>query len=248
MRFDLRRFAVVASTMDVARGLADAGAPEGLCVVADAQTAGRGRLGRSWFSPPGAALYMSLVLRPTFLPAIRGGWLSMLAALAVRDAAAAILDGGGCTTTDLTLKWPNDVLLGGRKLAGILIESAVAGDALERVIVGVGLNINSRFDEAPEEVRLRATSLREAVGHALDLDQALASVLATFEARYEALRATLASPRPEYARHLVTLGTRIRLTRGTDVIDGTAVGVTDDGALRVETAGGPVDVSFGDVG
>lgn len=172
----------------------------------------------------------------------------MLAALAVRDGAAAILVAAGRTTTDLNLKWPNDAQLGGRKLAGILIESAFSRDALERVIVGVGLNVNTRFDQAPEDLRLRATSLREAVGQTLDLEQTLAAVLAAIAARYEALRATLASPQPEYARHLATLGTHVRLTRGTEVIEGQAVGVTDDGALRLETADGPVDVSFGDVG
>lgn len=172
----------------------------------------------------------------------------MLSALAVWDGAAAILAAAGRTTAELNLKWPNDAQLGGRKLAGILIESAFAGEALEWIIVGVGLNVNTRFDEAPEEVRLRATSLREAVGHALDLEHALAAVLAAFEARYEAMRATPASPRQEYARHLATLGTRVRLTRGTDVIEGQAIAVTDDGALRLATADGPVEVSFGDVG
>lgn len=171
----------------------------------------------------------------------------MLSALAVRDGAAAILEAAACPTADLTLKWPNDVLLGGRKLAGILIESAFAGDTLERVIIGVGLNVNTRFDEAPDALRQRATSLRE-VGPALDLDQALAAVLAAFEARYAALSATRANPQPEYARHLATLGTRVRVTRGTDVIEGQAFGLTDEGALRIETASGPVDVSFGDVG
>ncbi len=233
--------------MDAARALAIAGAEEGVCVIADTQTAGRGRLGRTWYSPPGAALYASLLLRPNFLPTARGGWLSMLAALAVRDGAAAILDTAGRPATDLKLKWPNDALLDGRKLAGILIESAVAEDALEWVIVGVGLNVNTRFDEAPEDVRLRATSLREAVGHALDLDQALAAVLLAFEARYEALRKRPASPQPEYARHLATLGARVRVRRGSGMIEGRAFGVTDDGALQVETSAGPVDVAFGDV-
>ena len=233
--------------MDAARALATAGAKEGVCVIADTQTAGRGRLGRTWYSPPGAALYASLVFRPTFLPTARGGWLSMLAALAVRDGAAAILDTAGRPATDLKLKWPNDTLLDGRKLAGILIESAFAGDGLEWVIVGVGLNVNTRFDEAPEDVRLRATSLRETVGHALDLDQALAAVLAAFEARYEALHVTRVTPQPEYARHLATLGTRVRVTRRSGVIEGQAFGVTDDGALQVETSAGPVNVAFGDV-
>jgi BirA family biotin operon repressor/biotin-[acetyl-CoA-carboxylase] ligase len=247
VRFDLRRFDAVASTMDAARALADAGAPEGLCVVARTQTAGRGRLGRSWYSPPGAALYVSLVLRPTFLAAARGGWLSMLAALAVRDGAAAILAAAARTTSELSLKWPNDVLLSGRKLSGILIESTLAGDRLDRVIVGIGLNVNTRFDEAPEDVRSRAISLREAVGHALDLDHALAAVLEAFEARYEALRTDMASPQPEYARHLATLGARVRVLRGSDVIEGWAFGLTEDGGLRLETAAGPVDVTFGDV-
>jgi BirA family biotin operon repressor/biotin-[acetyl-CoA-carboxylase] ligase len=247
VRFDLRRFDAVASTMDAARALSDAGAPEGVCVVAGTQTAGRGRLGRTWYSPPNTALYFSLLLRPDFVPLARAGWLSMLAALAVRDGAAAILTAAGGRAPDLALKWPNDVLLGGRKLAGILIESTWAGEMLERVIIGVGLNVNTRFDQAPEEVRRRAISLGEAVGRTLDLDHALSAVLTAFDARYTALSARMASPQPEYARHLATLGARVRVARGSEQIEGLAFAVTEDGALRVDTASGLIDVSFGDV-
>ena len=232
--------------MDVARALGEAGAAEGLCVVADEQTAGRGRLGRAWYSPRGSALYASLLLRPE-LPAARGGWLSMLAALAVHDGVSALLRAAGFAPAPLTLKWPNDVLWSGRKVAGILMESTLAGEALERVIIGVGLNVNTVFDEAPGDVRARAISLREVVGREIARDQALAAVLAGFETRYAAFRASPASPRDEYARRLSTLGTRVRIARGHETIVGDAVWVDEDGSLRAQTDAGIGSVAFGDV-
>ncbi len=228
--------------MDVARALAAAGASEGLCVVAETQTAGRGRLGRAWYSPPGAALYFSLLLRPA-LPATQAGWLSMLAALAVLDGAAEILGPTGA----LALKWPNDVLLSGRKLAGILIETALSGPVLEHVIVGVGLNVNTRFDGAPEDVRARAISLRDASGRDLDVGAALETMLRAFDMRYAALMADPASPAAEYAAWLVTLGQRVTLTAGDEVLEGLASGVREDGALWVETDSGRRAAAFGDV-
>ena len=121
------------------------GAPEGTVLVAEAQTSGRGRMGRAWVSRPGAALTFSALLRPVVVPPARRGWIPLLAGVAIASAVAA------AAGLDARLKWPNDVLVGGRKLAGILAEQAAGA-----VVVGVGLNVSARRDELPIET---ATSL-----------------------------------------------------------------------------------------
>jgi BirA family biotin operon repressor/biotin-[acetyl-CoA-carboxylase] ligase len=251
MRFDVRRFPSVTSTMDVCRTFAERGACEGLVVLADEQTAGRGRAGRAWYSPPGQSLYLSILLRPNLHPR-QIGWLTMLGALAVceisRETSStqeadshsrfSILDSG------FKLKWPNDVLLNGKKVAGVLVESSFIGDRLDYVVLGIGLNVNTRFDDAPEEVKLRATSLREALGHEVDREAVLDRLLAAFGARYAMLPA---SPLADYARRLDTLGKRVRLRAGSEIVEGEALRVEDDGALVVMTYGGERIVTFGDV-
>lgn len=239
MRWDLRRHAALASTMDECRALAERGEPEGVVVVADAQTAGRGRAGRAWYSPPGQALYASALLRPALRPE-QVGWLTMIAALVVIDCVSDSV----APDAALGIKWPNDVMLGGRKLAGVLVEAAWAGDQLDFAVLGIGLNVNTRFDDAPDEVRARATSLREVLGREVDREGVLNRLVAALQVRYAALPA---SPVAEYARALATLGTRVRLDLGAELIEGDAVRVEADGALVVATATGERIVRFGDV-
>lgn len=239
MRFDIRRFPSVTSTMDVCRAYAEQGAGEGLAILADAQTAGRGRAGRVWYSPLGQSLYLSILLRPN-LPPRRIGWLTMLGALAVADAISQF----SILNSQLRLKWPNDVLLNGRKVAGVLVESSLTGDRLDYAVLGIGLNVNTGFDDAPEEVQLRATSLREALGHEVDREAVLERLLAAFDARYAMLPA---SPLADYARRLDTLGRRVRLQVGAESVEGDALRVEEDGALVVMTHQGERIVAFGDV-
>lgn len=239
MQFDVRRFPVVTSTMDVARDLAEQGAPEGLVVVADEQTAGRGRVGRAWYSPPGQSLYLSLLLRPALHPR-RISWLTMIGALTILDCISQF----SIPNSQLSIKWFNDVLLNGRKLAGVLVEASFVADRLDYAILGIGLNVNTRFADAPEEVRRRATSLREAFGREFDRDVALDRLLAAFGARYGRLPA---SPLADYIGHLETLGRPVRLCAGDEIIEGTAVRVEEDGALVVMTAAGERVVTFGEV-
>jgi BirA family biotin operon repressor/biotin-[acetyl-CoA-carboxylase] ligase len=239
VQFDLRRFPVVTSTMDVGRELAEQGAPEGLVVVADEQRAGRGRAGRAWYSPPGQSLYLSLLLRPA-LGARQIGWLTMIGALAVLDGLAHL----SSLDARLSLKWFNDVLLNGRKLAGVLVEASFVADRLDYAILGIGLNVNTCFADAPEEVRQRATSLRQAFGREFDRDDVLARLLAAFGARYQRLPA---SPLADYIGHLETLGRPVRLCAGHEIIEGAAVRVQEDGALVVMTAAGERVAAFGEV-
>lgn len=238
MRVNVRRYRSVTSTMDVCRAFAEQGADEGLVVLADEQTAGRGRVGRTWYSPPGQSLYLSILLRPDLHPR-QIGWLTMLGALAVTDAIAQF----STLNSQFKLKWPNDVLLNGRKVAGVLVESSLTGDRLDYAVLGIGLNVNTRFDDAPEEVKLCATSLRETLEQEVDRQAVLDRLLAAFSVRYATLPA---SPVADYARQLDTLGRHVRLRAG-DEVEGDAVRVEDDGALVVMTAAGERIVTFGDV-
>src|SRR3972149_8290394 len=129
------------STRDVARAEAEGGAPEGTAVLAEEQTAGRGRLGRSWVSPAGTNLYLTLVIRPT-LERLRS--LSIVAPLAVAQAVEETVALAPC------IKWPNDVLVGGRKLAGVLIDTELSGRSVQDSLVGIGVNVNLDVAQAPE--------------------------------------------------------------------------------------------------
>jgi BirA family transcriptional regulator, biotin operon repressor / biotin---[acetyl-CoA-carboxylase] ligase len=229
----------------LARAAADPGSPEGQVLVAEEQTAGRGRLGRSWSSVPGASLTFSVLLRPDAVPAARRGWLTLLTGVAVASAVRSV----GCV--DAVLKWPNDVLAGDRKLAGILAEQSPAGSA---VVVGTGLNVAA----APGELQvsaagLAATSLR-AEGATASRDDLLLGILDQLERWYVAFRT---DPDPErsglrdaYRSLSGTLGrtVRVELPAGR-VVTGVARDIDAEGRLLV--ADGPGDpgtpVSAGDV-
>ena len=171
------------STNTVADQLARCGAPDGTLVIADAQRAGRGRLGRSFFSPGGASLYLSLLLRPQLAPQAVHRHV-FVAARAVADCVAARLPGG----TPVEIKWPNDVLIGGRKTAGINLPVRIDGDRVLSLILGIGLNINVREGDFPAELRPIATSLRIAAGHSFDRVELAEDLLARLEAGIDGLR------------------------------------------------------------
>jgi BirA family transcriptional regulator, biotin operon repressor / biotin---[acetyl-CoA-carboxylase] ligase len=227
---------------------AGAGAPEGVVLAAEEQTAGRGRLGRSWVSPPRAALTFSLLVRPDTVPPARRGWLPLLAGVSVASAVRA------AAGVDARLKWPNDVLAGPAKLGGILAEAA--GDA---VVVGIGLNVSTEPGELPPPGptpggSLPATSLRAlGVGDG-DRERLLTEILAAFEHWYEAWRQAAGDPdrcglRAEYTRLCATIGRRVRVEQpGGQLLSGLAVGVDPDGRLLVRvSSGAEVPVAAGDV-
>jgi len=167
----------VGSTNDVAATAAEAGAPEGLVIVANAQSTGRGRVGRRWSSPPGAGLYVSVVLRPHG-PALQ--LLTIAAGLAIAEGvhAASGLDAG--------VKWPNDVYVGSRKLAGILAEAGSSAGAVDHVVLGFGINILRAA--YPPDVSARATSIESELGRAVDRGLVLAECLAALWSRYRMLQ------------------------------------------------------------
>jgi len=225
------------------------GEPEGVVLAAEEQTAGRGRMGRTWTSPPRAALTFSLLLNPAVPPA-RRGWLPLLTGVTV---AAAVTEVTGIRTG---LKWPNDVLAGNvlageGKLAGILAEAA--GDA---VVVGIGLNVSTEPAELPRPLpgALPATSLRAAGAQAPDREELLLAILAGFERWYRPWRQASGDPdrsglREEYVRWSATIGRTIRAELpGGQALSGSAAGVDPDGRLLVRvSSGAEVAVAAGDV-
>ena len=242
------------------------GAPEGVLLAAEAQSAGRGRMGRAWVSPPRAALTFSLLVRPAAVPPARRGWLPLLAGVAVATAVTAV------TGVQTRLKWPNDVLAGPAKLAGILAEAA--GDA---VVVGVGLNVSTEPGELPPPGpgALAATSLRIAASAAPaarglgrprqlcglgpgcpapEREPLLIAILGSFERWYQAWCQAGGDPdrcglRAGYTELSGTIGRRIRAELpGGQVLSGLAVGVDPDGRLLVRSSSGTVlPVAAGDV-
>ena len=204
------------------------GEPEGLVLAAEEQTAGRGRMGRDWLSPPGASLTFSMLIRPAAVPVPRRGWLPLLAGMAVVAAVR------GTAGTEARLKWPNDVLADGGKLAGILAEAT--GDA---VVIGIGINVSTRPDELPPPGpgALPATSLRIQGARRLEREPLLTAILLAFERRYQGWRAARGNPaalREEYKTMCETLERQVRVERpGGQVLSGEAVDVDSDGRLLV---------------
>jgi BirA family biotin operon repressor/biotin-[acetyl-CoA-carboxylase] ligase len=227
----------VGSTMDLARDAALHGAAEGAVALADEQTAGRGRLGRSWMTPLAVNLASTLLLRP---PTSILRQIAMITPLAIVDA---IADVTGLRTD---IKWPNDVQAGGKKLAGVLIESDLSDDAAPMVLVGAGINVNfdpRRFDE----IRDIATSLAVELGRDTDRETLLASYLLHYERLYDGAKAG-AAVRDRWRERLVTLGQRVTVTQPGGVTSGVAEDVDDGGALLVRTGDGAlVTIEAGDV-
>lgn len=241
--------ATTGSTNDVAHERAAAGAPDGLLVVADEQTAGRGRLDRRWWSPPGCNLYLSLLLRPP-IPAHRAGQLTMALGLGAVEGIEAV------TGLRPALKWPNDLLLAGRKLGGMLTELSLDGERLVYAVLGLGVNVNVAFGPRspaaptpldPDPQLAAAISLAMALGQPVDRLALLAAILARCEAWYERLLAG-ESLHTAWADRLETLGQAVIVTTPGGVLRGTAVGVTPEGALLLHGAEGTVQTVWaGDV-
>jgi BirA family biotin operon repressor/biotin-[acetyl-CoA-carboxylase] ligase len=216
------------STNDDALEGARLGAPHGSTYVADAQTRGRGRRGRAWTSPPGQNLTFSVLLRPA-LTAERVSTLTLVVGLAVRAVAQARV------SSPVTVKWPNDVVIDGRKLAGILVESRLRGSSVEAVVVGVGVNVHMR--DMPPDIAEIATSLALEGDPRPSREAVLAEVLSELETRLATFaRDGLPSLLPELAAHDALFGERI-VVGGTR---GVGAGIDEDGALLVRTDGGAV--------
>jgi len=236
---------VVDSTNAIAETLARAGAPDGTVVIADRQTAGRGRQGRSFFSPGGRGLYLSLLLRPR-MPADQLHHHVFAAAVAVAEAAAGALPPG----LRIEIKWPNDVWVGGRKLSGINLPVQLEGERVASAVLGVGVNVNTRIEEFPEELRGLATSLYASGGSEVDRAHFAERLLEGLERWIDRLRAgDFAGVLEAWRARLALLGARVRIA-GPGVPrprEGIARGVDSAGALLLETPTGLERILAGDV-
>ena len=232
------RLGTTTSTNDEARRLAKDGAAHGTAVVADVQTAGRGRRGRVWASPKGN-LFVSIVLRPRIAPADAPP-LAPAMGLAVAEAIEDV------APLAAKLKWPNDVLVGGRKVAGVLTESLVAGAKLEAVIVGIGVNVGAELP--PELAEIATTLSREAVRNVRKQEVEDALLAAVVRMCERVAGGGFAAIADDWTARDARRGTKVRIDAGGRVVEGVAAGIAPDGGYRVTTASGEtVAVTAGEV-
>ena len=228
----IHHFETLPSTNDLAKELASREAPEGSLVVAECQSQGRGRLGREWDSPPGVGLYASLLLRPP-LPPTEMPQITLTTAVAVVRAirrATGVAPG---------IKWPNDLLVEGKKVGGILTEMETESDRIRYLVVGLGLNVNNR--EFPPPLNRTATSLALVAGSSFNRPGILRAWLEEFEALYDLfLHQDFGVILQEWREYNVTLGQMVTVRQGPREISGLAVEVAGDGALLVQQRTGEV--------
>lgn len=236
---EIYAYETIPSTNQVALNLGEKGAPDGTLVIADFQSAGRGRYGRTWVAPAGSSLLFSLLLRPPLPPS--HCFLVMMAA------GLGVAEGIGRTTgLAARLKWPNDVLIAGRKVCGLLLESRILGEHLEFAVVGVGVNVNVEVGGVGG-IPAEATSLQEMLGRQVARLALLRAILGSAERRYLDLQRGR-SLLVEWSALLDTIGRPVRIRIGNRQEEGVAEGVTEAGALRVRRGDGRViEVSAGEV-
>lgn len=239
---DIQVFQETGSTNDVLDRLARDGVAEGAVVFAEAQTRGRGRLGRRWVSPPGRGLWFSVLLRPDLRPSA-ATQLTIAAAVALHRAVT------GVTGLEAEIKWPNDLLVAGRKCAGILTELSAELDRVRHVILGLGVDVNLEAADLPPELRETTTSLRLELGRPVDRPALAARLLEELDRAYAEIRAgRFAALAEVWEEACVTLGRPVVVDLGPHRIEGRAEALDADGALLVRTEHGHLErVVGGDV-
>ncbi|MDP6559465.1 MAG: biotin--[acetyl-CoA-carboxylase] ligase [Candidatus Binatia bacterium] len=221
-------FRTTASTNSEAFELARRGAEEGEIVIAESQTQGRGRLGRHWFSPFDRNLCLSVILRPT-LPPADVPQITLLCAVALAETVQSFLD------YSPQIKWPNDILVGGKKLAGVLTESSCERDRVLFVILGIGVNINIPIEMMPEKIRDTATSLMMCTGGSVDRLAFANGLIHSLDRCYEDLENNGFAPMARrWDRFFHLRGRRVRVEMADRSVSGKAIGIDSDGALLVE--------------
>ncbi len=226
-------FDEVDSTQNVAQRLIRDGAPEGTLVLAERQTAGRGRLGRHWHSPKGKGIYMSLVVKPE-IPLHLTPHLTLLAAVALNRAIRRVVP-----EVNPGIKWPNDLLINGKKISGILLESSAENEQLQYIVTGVGISCNLEQSDYPEELVPKATSLLIESGKRIDRARLIAEFLGQLEELYALYYAQGFSPiRTLWEASAATLGQTVRSSDANGDFEGTAVGLNEWGGLILRMADG----------
>jgi BirA family biotin operon repressor/biotin-[acetyl-CoA-carboxylase] ligase len=233
--------AEISSTNDRARDLLEAPGGEGVAVVADLQTAGRGRRGREWVSPLGVNLMVSVAFRPQ-VAAEHSSLLGLSVSLAVLEACSSVAPSAG-----LAIRWPNDLVDGaGRKVAGVLIETVLADGRLAEAVIGMGINVNWQREEMPPEIAAQATSLIELTGGPVDRVALLGRLLDALDAEIRPLeRGESPIGRARAASWLD--GRDVEVDLGEQVLDGRVAGLGDDGSLLLDAPKGRLALAMGEV-
>lgn len=239
---DIHGFSTIVSTNSHACHLAEEGAAEGTVVIADAQSAGKGRLGRSWASPPAVNIYLSLILRPP-IPPREAPMMTFLSSLAVARTIAA--ESG----LSPTVKWPNDVLIGGRKVAGLLNEMSAESERVHYVVLGIGLNVNMQDGDFPADLRYPATSLQLASGRRQERLRLCRRLLEELDALYRDYLANgSAAILRGWLNYFDLLGVMVEVSDLRGSLQGRVSGIDEDGALLLRRAdGGTERILAGDL-
>lgn len=234
-------FDELTSTQDHASQLADQGAEQGTVVIAETQSAGQGRLGRQWYSPPGVNLYASVILRPK-LASSTVACLNLMAGVAAAEAIETVAPG------IVTLKWPNDVWLRSKKTGGILAKAITDGHQLAYVLLGVGLNLNLRITDIPDDLRRIATSVQIETGAECDRSAVAAALFSRLDTRYtEMQQHGFAAIRPLWERYSALTGKKVTVSDTGKEQSGVVKGIDEEGALILDTGVGTARILAGDV-
>lgn len=232
----------VDSTNTVAAELAEKGTPEGTVVIADSQEKGRGRLGRFWVSPPHVNIHMSIILRPEIEP-------KDVTLLTIMSAVACVTALRGVTGLKVTIKWPNDLIVSGKKMGGILTEVKSDPDRIIFAVIGVGINVNMDVDMFPDDIRQIATSVKNETGEMHSRTAIIVEILNELEHWYKILKRTGGKPLlSEWQQLTSTLGRDVRITVGKETFTGIAESIDDEGMLILRLPSGMLKkISAGDL-
>lgn len=224
----------VESTQKIANRLANEQVPEGTVVIAEEQLSGKGRMGRPWHSPKYTGIWMSLILRPN-IPLPKAPQLTLLTAVSVVQAIEEV------TGLHPVIKWPNDILLNGKKLTGILTEMQAEADQIHSIIIGIGINANQELADFPSELHSIATSLAIEKGERISRAALIRSIFKHFEKLYLIyLEEGFFSIKQLWENFAVSIGKQIKARTLTGVIEGKALGITDEGVLQIEDENGKI--------
>jgi BirA family biotin operon repressor/biotin-[acetyl-CoA-carboxylase] ligase len=237
---DIQLLPTVASTNTRAMELASQGAPEGTVVIAETQTGGKGRLGRTWISPRGN-LYLSVILRPD-IPMHKAPLITLMGAVAV---ASSIRQSLGLSAG---IKWPNDILIAGKKVSGLLTEMSAEQDCIRHVVLGIGVDVNMPLAELPPELRPLSTTLAAEAGRTIDRTEFARALLERLDQGYHAFLEAPSAVLSEWESLNVTISSRVRVSGARESLEGMAQGIDPEGRLIIKQDDGTVrTVAAGDV-
>ncbi|KGR84993.1 biotin--[acetyl-CoA-carboxylase] ligase [Lysinibacillus odysseyi] len=231
----IHHFGSVDSTQILAHGFVRDGAADGTVVIAEEQTAGRGRMLRPWESTAGKGVWMTVILKPD-IPPHQAPQFTLVAAVSIVNAMKALYP-----ELEPEIKWPNDILLNGRKCTGILTEMVAEADRIQALLIGIGINVNQKIEDFPQELHTIATSISAELGREVDRAEFVAKVLYYLESYGDQYVKNGFSPiKALWEKASATIGRHVRATTLREVIEGVAVGITEAGVLEIKTASGEV--------